>query len=301
MKLASPLFPLAAAIVLALSGCAATPGADAASGSPVRVVASTDVWGDIVQEIGGSGVKVTSIITDPGRDPHDYESDARDQLETARAQIVVENGGGYDDFLNRLTANAKGAAVLNAVSLSGLDQHPASGSFNEHIWYDYPAVGRVAGAIAAELDRVAPAQRARTAAGLAHFRAALAELEKDEADIRTHAKGKGVAITEPVPLYLTDALGLVNRTPAAFSSAIESGTDVAPAVLQRQLALLREHRVALVAYNEQTTGATTEQVLAVAKSAGVPVVGVRETLPDGEGYLEWMRRDLTAMKAAVTR
>jgi zinc/manganese transport system substrate-binding protein len=299
MKTAPALLPFVVAAVLALSGCAAEPGADAASGGPVRVVASTDVWADVVRQVGGSGVAVTALITDPGRDPHDYESDVRDQLEVSRARIVVENGGGYDDFLNRLTAHAKGAAVLNAASLSGLDQH-ASG-FNEHLWYDFAAVGRVAGAIAAELDRVAPQNRATTAAGLARFRAALAGLEKDEERIRSVADGKGVAITEPVPLYLTDAVGLVNRTPPAFSSAIESGTDVAPAVLQRQLALLREHRVALLAYNEQTTGATTEQVLAAAKSAGVPAVGVRETLPDGEGYLEWMRGDLAAIEAAVTR
>ncbi|MDQ1513509.1 MAG: zinc/manganese transport system substrate-binding protein, partial [Microbacteriaceae bacterium] len=99
MKHASALLPLAAAAVLALSGCAATPGADAASGGPVRVVTSTDVWADIVRQVGGPGVTVTPIITDPGRDPHDYESDVRDQLEVSRARIVVENGGGYDDFL----------------------------------------------------------------------------------------------------------------------------------------------------------------------------------------------------------
>jgi zinc/manganese transport system substrate-binding protein len=181
------LTPLVLLGVLALSGCAdASPGSD--SGGAVRVVASTDVWGDVVKQIGGSAVQVTSIVTDPARDPHEYEADARDQLAVVRADVVVENGGGYDDFMTRLTAHAKGVRVLNAVEVSGV-RRPARGDLNEHIWYDFPVVGRVAAAIARELDRVAPARRARTAANLSRFRAALAGLEREEARIRGAARG----------------------------------------------------------------------------------------------------------------
>lgn len=285
--------------LLALAGCSSTAPSGAGHG-PIRVVASTDVWGDVVRQVGGGAVTVDSLIDDPSRDPHEYQADPRDQLAVSRAQLVVVNGGGYDDFLTQLLKNVPAStARVDAADVSGVDRTPATGEFNEHLWYDFDAVSKVAGRIAAELTQVDPARRATFRSRLSRFRVALTDLKDTAATIRRTAAGKGVAITEPVPLYLTAELGLVNRTPPAFSKAIEEGDDVAPALLREQLALLTGHRVAVLAYNEQTTGATTEQVLEAAKTAHVPVVGVRETLPDGEDYLQWMRHDLTAFGAAV--
>lgn len=292
--------PLVLIPVLALAGCSGA--STASSDGKVRVVASTDVWGDIVQQIGGSAVQVDSIIDDPDRDPHEYQADPRDQLAVSRAQLVVVNGGGYDDFLSQLLKNAPSSTdVVNAADASGLDQKPATGEFNEHLWYDLPVVAKVAGTITDELVQIEPSKKATFTSRLETFRAHLTALETTEASIEATAVGKGVAITEPVPLYMTTALGLVNRTPSAFSEAIEEGNDVAPAVLREQLALLSGHEVAVLAYNEQTTGSTTEQVLAAAKKAGVPIVGVRETLPDGQDYLRWMQKDLAALKAALAK
>ena len=292
------LLPLLVVPVLALAGCSAGPAAT--TDGTIRVVASTDVWGDIVKQIGGSAVTVDSLISDPDRDPHEYQADPRDQLSVSRAQLVVVNGGGYDDFLSQLLKNAPASTeVVNAADASGLDQKPATGEFNEHLWYDFEAVSAVSGTIADELAKVDPARRSTFTTRVKEFRSKLAALETTEAEIKMKAAGKGVAITEPVPLYMTTALGLVNRTPAEFSEAIEEGNDVSPAVLREQLALFSGHRVAVLAYNEQTTGSTTEQVLAAAKAADVRVVGVRETLPDGEGYLKWMQDDLAALRAAV--
>ncbi|GAA4748044.1 zinc ABC transporter substrate-binding protein [Amnibacterium soli] len=286
--------------LLLLTGCSASAGAE--DGGRIRVVASTDVWGDVVRQVGGSAVQVDSLIDDPSRDPHDFQADARDQLAVSRARLVVVNGGGYDDFLTQLLKNAPDStARIDAADVSGLDRTPDSGEFNEHLWYDVPVVSEVAGRIARELTRIDPERKATFTSRLNRFREQLDGLERTEADIRRTAQGKGVAITEPVPLYMTEALGLVNRTSPDFSEAIEEGDDVAPALLREQLALLSEHRVAVLAYNEQTTGATTEQVLAAAKAADVPVVGVRETLPEGKGYVAWMQQDLAALRAAVSR
>ena len=285
---------------LLLSGCSAS--TSAAEDGRIRVVASTDVWGDVVEQVGGSAVQVDSLIDDPSRDPHDFQADARDQLAVSRARLVVVNGGGYDDFLTQLLENAPASTSrIDAAKASGLDETPSTGEFNEHLWYDVPAVSRIAGRIAQELSRIDPDRKASFTSGLQRFRAQLDGLERTEADIRRTAQGKGVAITEPVPLYMTAALGLVNRTPPAFSEAVEEGDDVAPALLREQLALLSGHRVAVLAYNEQTAGATTEQVLAAAKAAGVPVVGVRETLPEGEDYVQWMQQDLESLRTAVGR
>jgi zinc/manganese transport system substrate-binding protein len=288
------------AAILGMTGCAASVAP--ADDGKVRIVASTNVWGDVARQIGGATVQVDSIISSPDQDPHSYEGDAQVQLALSKADVVIENGGGYDDFVGTLLkgANNSTAKVLNAVDISGFDQHPATGELNEHVWYDFPTVSKVAARIRAELTRLDPASASVYRANEKTFDAALATLEAGEAAIKAgpHA-GEGVAITEPVPLYLLSASGLVNRTPAKFSSAIEEGTDVSPELLKQTLELFSEHRVKLLAYNEQTSGPETEAVLAAAKSAGIPVVPVTETLPKGEDYLTWMTRNLAAVTAAL--
>lgn len=286
---------LIAASTLLLSGCAATTGTPTGGGR-VAVVASTDVWGSVVTAVGAGHVDVTSIIDDPSRDPHDYEADVRDRLHVLRAAVVVENGGGYDDFMTRLRDGAAGR-VIDAVRLSGFDA--AAPGFNEHVWYDLPTVRRVAAAVDAALQQADPRHAASYRAALTRFEAQVDALATTEAAIRRRAAGRGAAITEPVPLHLLTACGLVDRTPAAFSTAVEDGRDVAPGVLQVQLRLLREHRVVLLAVNEQAVEPTTEQVVAAARTAGVPVVGFRETLPSGGTLLGLFHTELAAVARAV--
>jgi zinc/manganese transport system substrate-binding protein len=133
------------------------------------------------------------------------------------------------------------------------------------------------------------------------FDSALGQLEAVERSIRAADHGAGVAITEPVPLYVLQASGLVNRTPAQFSEAVEEGNDVPPAVLRQMLKLFADHRVRALVYNEQTSGAETRQVLAEAHRDHVPAVPVTETLPAGTDYLSWMRHNVTAVRHALSR
>lgn len=296
MNRVARLLPALLAVALALTGCAGASAAESRPGA-VRVVAATDVWGDVVQRIGGAHVAVTSIIDDPAKDPHEYEAGVRDRLAVARADLVVENGGGYDAFMERLRSSNRGVAVVSAAAVSGYAVSAAT--FNEHLWYDLPTVRRVAAAVAAVLQRRDPAHRADYAAALASFGRRLDALMREEDGVRRIASGRGVAVTEPVPLYLTTACGLVDRTPRAFSSAVEDGRDVPPAALQQELALLTQHRVALLAVNVQTAEPTTDQVVAAARAAGIPVVAFRETLPEGQDYPTWIAHQLAAVRAAV--
>ena len=294
------------AATLLLSGCAAATPSEAGSSANatdgvIRVVASTNVYGDIATQVGGTLVTVDSIISDPSQDPHSYQANAQVQLALSKADIVIQNGGGYDDFVGTLLKGAKNprVTVLNAATISGYDQKPATGEFNEHLWYDFPTLEKVVKSIVANFTKLDAAGGATFTANAARFTAALATLEGAEATIKTTSAGAGVAITEPVPLYLLDAVGLVNKTPAKFSTAIETGTDVSPVVLRDTLALFSDHAVKFLAYNEQTSGPQTEQVLSAAKKAGVPVVPVRETLPAGKDYIAWMTSTLAAVTAAL--
>ncbi|PRY14082.1 metal ABC transporter solute-binding protein, Zn/Mn family [Kineococcus rhizosphaerae] len=296
---------LVAALTASLALGACGDGGSAASspaangGSTLSVVTSTNVYGSIAQAVAGDRASVTSIISDPSADPHSYEANTRTQLELSKASVVVENGGGYDDFVDTMLKSAgSGATVLNAVELSGKTA-AAGGELNEHVWYDVETVRTVAQAIEGALAKAAPDDAATFEANLKTFEAGLDTLEAKIAADRAETEGKAVAITEPVPGYLLDALGATNRTPEKFSEAIEEETDVPVDVLQETLALFTGHQVRALVYNEQTTGAQTEKVLAAAKENSVAVVPVTETLPEGKDYTTWMTENVDAIAAAL--
>jgi len=314
-----------AALALALTGCSASASQAENTDGTVAVVASTNVYGDIASQIGGDLVSVTSLIDSAAQDPHSYEASAQDQLALSKAALVIENGGGYDPFIDSLLSASDNAdvVVVNATDASGLldadhseedhaeeegaeeehsedDGHNHIEGFNEHVWYSFHGVEHVAEEIAEQLSTIDADNAATYEENLATFVGKLGDLEASAEELRAVTTGMGVAITEPVPLYLLEEVGLTNQTPEEFSEAIEEGTDVAPLVLQETLALFDDSSVALLAYNEQTAGAETEQVAAAAEAAGVPVVSFTETLPDGADYFSWMTDNLEAISAAVT-
>ncbi|MDH6611815.1 zinc/manganese transport system substrate-binding protein [Streptomyces sp. SAI-208] len=299
---------LVGASVALLAGCGSSSdsGSDGsasaapAAASRVAVVASTDVYGDIVSRIGGDKVSVTSVITDPDQDPHSYEAGTQNQLALSKAKVVVENGGGYDDFVDRMLKSGgnSSAEVINAVKVSGRTA-PEGGELNEHVWYDFPAVARIADRIAAALGRADPANAAAYTKNADAFKADLKPLEAKEAQIKKEHGGEAIAVTEPVPLYMTEASGLVDRTPAEFSEAIEEGDDVSPKVLREALDLFSGKQVEALVYNEQTSGPQTEKSEQAAKAAGIPVVPVTETLPSGKNYLTWMTGNVDALANAL--
>jgi zinc/manganese transport system substrate-binding protein len=305
------LVALAAVVLLGVAGCS-TSSAGSPAGSPpfssaasgaglVNVVASTNVYGDIVKTIGGPAVAVTSIIDRPDKDPHEYEAAAQTQLALSKAQLVIENGGGYDDFVDTMLKSARTKpTVINVADASGLNQDPSGAEFNEHLWYDFPTVDKLAAQLVTDLSAAAPGHAATFESNAKAFTAQLGQLQRDEAAIKAKHAGEGVAITEPVPLYLLEAAGLVNKTPETFSAAIEDDTDVPPAVLKETENLFDTKQVKLLAYNQQTTGPQTEAVLAAAKRNNIPVVPVTETLPTDQTYLLWMQANLRGVSAALT-
>ncbi|MFD6885536.1 metal ABC transporter solute-binding protein, Zn/Mn family [Streptomyces sp. NPDC059957] len=284
------------------SADSAADGRRAAPQIAIPVVASTNVYGDIVERIGADRVEVVSIISDPAQDPHSYEASTRTQLELAKAKVVVENGGGYDDFVDRMlrSSDNSSADVINVVALSGKTV-PAGGELNEHVWYDFPTVGRLADRIAAALARVEPADAGTFREHAKEFKDELASLQDRTDRIKADHSGTPVAVTEPVPLYLTEASGLVNRTPAAFSEAVEEGEEVSPRTLRETLALFAGGKVEALVYNEQTAGPQTEKVKKAAEDNRIPVISVTETLPAGEDYIGWMTANVDALNGALSR
>ncbi|UAL29784.1 zinc ABC transporter substrate-binding protein [Nocardioides rotundus] len=295
----APVLLIAAGV--ALAGCTAAPDtAGPPSADTITVVASTTVYGDLAATIGGDAVEVTSIIDDPNKDPHEYEASAQNQLALSNAQVVIENGGGYDDFVDTMldSAGNDSATVLDAVDISGKTAEDGE-ELNEHVWYDFPTMLLVIDEIESAFARLDPDHAETFADNADALQADIEELIQREADLNAQYAGAGVAISEPVPLYLLEAVGLVNKTPDAFSEAIEEGSDVPPSVLLETLELFTGGEVELLAYNEQTTGPQTEQILEAANENDIAVVPVTETLPDGDTYVSWMSGNLDAIATAL--
>ena len=298
-----------AGLALLLSACSPQPEASTGnSAEGINVVASTNVYGDIAKTVGGDKVSVTAIINKTSQDPHSYEATAQDRLAVSKADLVVENGGGYDDFFHTLVEDGSIDAqnVLNAVELSGLahpeeetsaeaapseaageDEH-GHGEFNEHVWYSLAAMGKMADDLASRLGELEPGSAATFTANAGTFKSELDELAGKLGALKTAAAGEKVAVTEPVPLYLLADAGLENATPEDYTAAVEEGSDVPPAVLKAATDLVASKSVRFLAYNAQTEGPQTEALKKAAETAGVPVVDFSETLPEGKTYLQWM-------------
>jgi zinc/manganese transport system substrate-binding protein len=284
----------AGGIALAATGTSARP-----PGGEVAVVAAENAYGSIAAQIGGRHVAVTSILRDPAADPHLFTADTGTALEVARAGLVIQNGAGYDTFMNRLEAAAPSGGraivtVADVLRVRGTDANP-------HLWYDVPRLGRVARAIAAGLERADPRHRADYRAGLHRFERRLAPLQRQVAAIRARDRGAPVAYTEPVPGYLLGAAGLRNLTPPAFSRAIEDGSEPTASAVADMTGLLTDGRVRVLLVNTQAVSPITSRIRSAAAAAGIPAVGVTETLPAGETFQAWQLRQARALARALGR
>lgn len=286
----------------------ATTGASGACPvTPVNVVVSVDQWGDIVSELGGDCAQVTTVLASSAVDPHDYEPAPSDAAKFDGAQLVVINGGHYDEWAAKLAASsAPDAAVIDALEAGGAEHveeghgegHDAEP--NPHAWYSPAAVTAVADAVTAELGKLAP-----DAAGyFDERRTAFTETLKPYDDlidsIKASASGKTYAATESVFDDMAAALGLVNRTPEGYQVASANESDPAPADLDAFLRLLADRGADVLIYNVQTEGSVPQQIRTAAEQAGVPVVEVTETVPPGATTFEsWQVNQLTALAKAL--
>tara|TARA_B100001146_G_scaffold219068_1_gene225711 strand:+ start:958 stop:1968 length:1011 start_codon:yes stop_codon:yes gene_type:complete len=316
------LLALGAASALTLTACAGTGGTSETSGSDaatLSVVASTDVYGQIAEEIGGDAVTVTSIIASAAQDPHEFEPTAQDQLTVSEADLIIENGGGYDGFMDAMIeASGTTAPVITAATFNadypGDDgaaetedahsdedghDHAHIEGFNEHVWYDPHTMEHLAEAIAEELSTLDPDNADLFETNAAAFVDQIAGLEASLDEISAAHAGEGVFVTEPVPVYLIVAAGLENLTPEAFSEAVEEGQDVPPATLLEALGIVEDGSVKVVIANAQTGGAETTKIIDTATAQSIPVLEFTETLPEGQTYISWMQQNITELADAL--
>ncbi len=285
--------------LLVLATLSAPGLADAATdGTRIQAVGVENEYADVIRQIGGDDVAVTAIETDPNTDPHTFEASPSIARAVASASLVVENGLGYDAWIDKILAAAPSPTrkVVDVQHLLGLpDTTP-----NPHLWYDPATMPKVAAAIAADLAALDPSPssgyRARTQA----FDRSLDPWRRAIAAFRTKFGGTKVAVTEPVADDMLQAAGCAILTPFSLQAAIMNGTDPSPQDITAQDALFANHEVKVFVYNQQVTDTLTQSFLALARKNHVPIVGVYETMPTpGFTYQSWMVAEVSALRRAV--
>jgi zinc/manganese transport system substrate-binding protein len=289
---------------LALAACGpASSGPAGASTAATRagiigVVAAENQYGDVAAQIGGRYVTVTSVESNPNTDPHTYEVSPGIAQSVARAQVVIQNGLGYDEFMTKIEAASANSQrrVLDVQHLLDLpDSTP-----NPHLWYSPKTMPKVAAALAADFGRLQPAHRRYFQSRAARFVTSLDPWFQAMARFKARYPETDVATTEPVADDMLQAAGTRNLTPFGLQADIMNGVDPSPEDVTFQTGLFSAHKVKVFVYNEQVTDSLTQSFIAAARQAHIPIVGVYETMPvPGYHYQSWMVAEVDALQKAV--
>jgi zinc/manganese transport system substrate-binding protein len=243
-------------------------------------------------------VKVAAVESNPNTDPHTYEASPSVAQAVSGASLLIENGVGYDAYMEKFESASPNSSrkVINVQKLLGLPESTP----NPHLWYKPTTMPIVAKAIVSDLSALRPAHAAYFQENAKKFDESLKPWYEAITKFKSAYPNTPVASTEPVADYMLEAAGTKNLTPFPFQADIMNGTDPAPQLVTLQNGLFSGHKVKVFVHNQQVTDSLTESFVKAAKAAGIPVVGVYETMPTpGYDYQSWMLAEVRAIEKAV--
>jgi zinc/manganese transport system substrate-binding protein len=271
-------------------------GAPALAGPRIRILAAENVYGTVAEAIAGPLADVTSVLTNPAQDPHDFEATPATARAVAAADLVIVNGLDYDPWMDRLLGASvlPGRDVIRVADLVGA--HPGD---NPHLWFAPGTMSSLAEALTARLAAWDPADSAALTARNKTFAAKMNVLQATIADMRRKFAGTKVTATEPVFGPMAAALGLDMRD-QRFQIAVMNGTEPRAGDVAAIEDDVRQHRVRVLFHNDQVSDAASQRLIAIARAAHVAVIGIDETIPPGLDYPAWIMRTLAAVRAALS-
>src|SRR5580658_5735672 len=291
------MLPLLGAALLVLSWPTWASASSSHSGV-ITAVGAENEYANVLSQIGGRYVAVSSILNNLNTDPHTFEASTSVAEEVSHAELIVQNGVGYDGFMNDIESASPNPIrkVIVAQQVLGLPNNTP----NPHLWYSPKTMPAVAKVMADDLVELVPSQKAFFQARLRAFEASLKPWLNSIAAFKAKYAGTPVATTEPVADYLLSAMGMKNLTPFVFQADIMNGVYPAPEDITLEKGFFTNHTVKVFCYNQQVVDSLTTSIRQTAQAAGVPVVGVYETMPTpGYDYQSWMLAEVAAIEAAV--
>ncbi len=284
------------AILLTLASLLLDPATGWAA-NPPEIVAAENFYGDVAQQIGGPAVRVHSILSNPGQDPHLFEASPSVARAVSAASIVIYNGIDYDPWMDKLLGAARNPDRRSLVVAELIGRKPGD---NPHIWYDPATMPMLAKALAAALEQADPAHRAGYQQRLEQFEQSMRPVAARVAALRAKLAGMPATATEPVFGYMFAALGMTVRN-LPFQMAVMNGTEPGASAIAAFETDLRTRQVRLLVYNSQASNPAAERLVRLARQSHVPVVGATETEPAGKTYQAWIMSELDAVDHALAK
>jgi zinc/manganese transport system substrate-binding protein len=279
-------------------GCARF-GATSHASTKIIAVGAENEYANVISQIGGRYVSVSAIMSNPNTDPHTFEASPSVAKIVSAADLVIQNGVGYDTFMNKIEA-ASPNPKRKVIDVQTLRNLPNS-TPNPHLWYSPLTMPAVAKAVAADLSALDPSEASYFDANVTAFDNSLKPWLAAIAKVKAEYPGAPVATTEPVGDYMLQAAGTDNMTPWTLQADIMNGVDPAPQDVSLQESFFSQHKVKVFVYNQQVTNSVTQAFLADAAKVGIPVVGVYETMPTpGYDYQSWMLAEVKALLKALS-
>jgi zinc/manganese transport system substrate-binding protein len=298
---------LALALLVTLAGLVApaaaqttTDGTPSTNGpcptAPVPVLAVENFYASLVQQLGGQCVVVTTILSDPDADPHEFQPTANDVRAFQSTALVVENGLGYDDFADKaLGTLSRQPEVVRAGDVLGLQV-----GANPHVWYSAGYIDQINAAILNGLKNVDPDASAYFDAQAAALQQAFRTYHGLIEQISSQFGQTPVGATESIFVDMSYAANLKLITPMEFMVAVSEGEDPSARDIATFQDQLRGKQVKVLVYNVQTVTPTTEQLKSLAVQAGIPIVGISETMPAGaQTFQGWQASQLQLLLNAL--
>jgi zinc/manganese transport system substrate-binding protein len=296
------LFFILVGILSILSGCngQVQPNSSQSQGNiqneknqPITVVTAEDFYGEVARSVGGNYVKVESIINQPNIDPHDFEPTVNTAKSVSQAQVVVYNGIGYDNWMDKLVASSTTPKAKTVIRVGEdlLQKHQGD---NEHLWYIPSTMNVLAMDLAKEYSKMDPTHAKDFQSNALNYQESLKPLQ-DRVKQLKQPTSQYVDTTEPVFDYMLQAL---NYKPfdEKFSLSLEEGADPSPADLAKMQNALKDRKVKYLVENVQVESPIVQQLAQLAKQNNVPIIKVSETMPIGKSYGQWMMDQLKQIR-----
>lgn len=270
-------------IMLLASACSNKDQAKTKS-DKVSIVTTTNVYADIAKNVAGKYGSVQAIIKNSATDPHDFEPTTADAKKLTIANIIVANGLGYDSWMNKLASSVSKKPVLVGEDLMGLKKVD-----NPHIWYDLDMPTKYVNYLVKRLSKLDKKHAAYFKENGDKYLAKIAKV-KQIAKSADKKNNKPVFVSEPVFDYGLEEAGY-KIGDKEFEEAIENGTDPSPKIINKMTNEIKDKKIAFFVNNTQASSSTVKTFVKLAKENSLPVLNVRETIPNHMTYLDWMREN----------
>ena len=276
------ILSLIGAVMLLASACSNKQKSTSSNGK-VSIVASTNVYADIAKNVAGKYGDVQSVIKNSATDPHDFEPTTADAKNLTKANIIVANGLGYDNWMNKLASSVNKKPVLVGEDL----MHLKKGD-NPHIWYNLNMPTKYVNYLVKRLSKLQPKHAAYFKANGKKY---LDKIDQVKKLAKSGSKdNKPVFVSEPVFDYALEEAGY-KIGDKDFEKAVQNGTDPSPKTINKMTKEIEDKKIAFFVNNTQASSSTVKTFVKLAKKNGVPVLSVRETIPNYTTYLDWMKEN----------